>query len=222
MLSPAFTIDRLDPATGAVLNSSQPLGSGINPRFAIDCDGKVFFSNGAFSNGTLYSFNADLSLRWSIAVPNINIGGPVLGKDGTLVVSGIGTNVRAYRTNSAWKDLGFAMNGTLGKPTLCGSSPLTAGSNTTLLLEYARPNSSFFLFIGASQANLPLLSGTLVPSPDIVFGPLPTGPQGILALSSTWPAGVPSGTTLYFQDFIADPVGLFGAAASNALSATTP
>ena len=37
-----------------------------------------------FSNGRFYSFNADLTERWSIPVPNINIGAPAIGRDGTL------------------------------------------------------------------------------------------------------------------------------------------
>jgi outer membrane protein assembly factor BamB len=68
------------------------------PHFAIDSAGKVFFSNGAFSNGRLYAFNADLTERWHQHVPNINIGGPALGNNGTLVIAGIGTNLRAWRT----------------------------------------------------------------------------------------------------------------------------
>jgi hypothetical protein len=65
---------------------------------AVDALGRVFLSNGGFGNGMFFSFNADLSPRWSIAVPNINIGAPAIGRDGTLIVAGVGTNVKAYRT----------------------------------------------------------------------------------------------------------------------------
>jgi hypothetical protein len=63
---------------------------------AIDSVGKIYLTNGGFSQGRLYSFNPDLSLRWSEVINNVNIGGPALGENGTLVVCGTGTDVRAY------------------------------------------------------------------------------------------------------------------------------
>lgn len=222
LLGVGGVIERRDGATGALLNSSVPLGASVNPRFAIDCDGKVFVGNGGFSNGRLYSFNADLTLRWSTPVTNINIGGPSIGEDGTLVVSGVGTDSRAYRTNSVWKDLGNALAGSHGKPTLCGSGSLQPNTNVSLLLEYARPNSIAFLFIGTNAVNLPLLGGTLVPSPDLTFGPLALPQNGILALPGIWPAGIPSGVAIHFQSWIADAEGPQGVSASNGLRATAP
>jgi len=89
---------RLDPATGAVLNQTDVISGYSAPRMAIDADGRVYFSNSGFSGGRLYVYEADLTPIWSVAVTNINIGGPSLGHTGTLVVCGVGTDVRAYRT----------------------------------------------------------------------------------------------------------------------------
>lgn len=222
LLGPGNLIERRDGATGSLLNVSAPLGASVNPRFAIDSDGKVFVGNGGFGNGRLYSFDADLTLRWSTPVTNINIGGPLIGEDGTLLVSGVGTDVRAWRTPSVWKDLGKGLAGSHGKPTLSGSGSLQPATVVTLLLEYARPNSFGFFFLGASAANLPLLGGTLVPAPDLVFGPIPITPTGILALPGIWPAGIPSGATIHFQTWIADATAPAGASASNGLRATAP
>ncbi len=94
-----FRIQRLNPNSGAVLHSYQVIAADfLQPHFAIDATGRVFVSNGAFFNGRVYSFNPDLTLRWSIAVPNANQGSPALGPDGTLILAGTGANVRAYRT----------------------------------------------------------------------------------------------------------------------------
>ena len=99
MMAPGGMLTRLNPANGAVVNSYGPIAADfLSPHFAIDSAGKVFFSNGAFSNGMLYSFDANLALRWTLSVPNANIGGPALGRDGTLIMSGSGTNLRAIRT----------------------------------------------------------------------------------------------------------------------------
>jgi hypothetical protein len=93
---------RIDPLSGSVMDSSGVLTSDFfQPRMAIDSVGTVFVSNGGFSQGTVFSLNPDLSLRWSVSVPNINIGGPALGANGTLIVCGTGTDVRAFRTSPA-------------------------------------------------------------------------------------------------------------------------
>jgi len=94
---------RLDPGDGALLDMSIPLRDplvepGVSARMAIGADGVLYVTNGGFTDGALFSFNADLTLRWSQAVPNVNVGGPALGPCGVLVVCGTGSNVRAYRT----------------------------------------------------------------------------------------------------------------------------
>ncbi len=91
------TIVRLDPATGSVLSTSAPIPSDFfQPRIAVDASGKVYFTNGAFSNGIFLSLNPDLTTRWSVPIANVNLGGPVIGRDGIVLVCGTGQNVRAY------------------------------------------------------------------------------------------------------------------------------
>jgi hypothetical protein len=70
----------------------------LQPRMAIDAAGRPFVTNGGFANGRLFSLEADLTLRWSEPITNVNVGGPALGADGLLVVCGVGNDVRAYRT----------------------------------------------------------------------------------------------------------------------------
>ena len=100
MFAPGNILQRRDPADGHVLQALDgPIAADfLQPHFAIDAAGKVFLSNGAFSNGRLFAFSPDLTPLWNVPVPNINIGGPALAADGTLVVCGIGNDMRAYRT----------------------------------------------------------------------------------------------------------------------------
>ncbi|MCB0806105.1 MAG: PQQ-binding-like beta-propeller repeat protein [Bacteroidales bacterium] len=96
--SPNGEVMRLDPSDGSVLNTSENIftSTGASPRMAIDANGYVFVTNGEFSTGKLFSFNPDLTTRWTENITNVNIGGPAIGQNGTMVVCGVGTNVRAY------------------------------------------------------------------------------------------------------------------------------
>lgn len=92
-------IIRLDPETGGILNTSISISpdNANTPRMAIDAAGRVFVTNGGFSDGMFYSFSPDLSEYWSEPVYRVNVGGPALGIEGTLVVCGVNDNVLAYK-----------------------------------------------------------------------------------------------------------------------------
>ncbi len=94
---------RLDPDTGTEIDRSMilPYDFPAEPRMAIDADGNLYVSNGGFSSGEIFAFTADLELIWSESIYGINLGGPTLADDGTLVVCGTGTRVRAYRRPQA-------------------------------------------------------------------------------------------------------------------------
>jgi len=121
-----------------------------------------------------------------------------------------------------WCDLGNALAGTTGNPFLRGSGTLIGGTPVILDLVNALGNSSTTLVVGLAAANANFKGGVLVPVPSILFSGLPTSPTGTHLLTSTWPDGVPSETTLYFQHWIRDLGAPAGLAASNGMSATTP
>lgn len=91
-------IMRLDPETGEMLNTSEVIlfGDANSPRMAIDAAGNIFVTNGGFDDGMFYSFSPDLTMLWEETYTNINMGGPAIGENGTLVVTGKGTQVKAY------------------------------------------------------------------------------------------------------------------------------
>ncbi len=101
MLAPGDRVQRRAAATGALLAESAVLTFefGAAPRMAVDERGWLYVSNGGFGQGRMYALNADLSTVFSINVTNINIGGPAVGDLGTLVVAGVGSDIRAYRTD---------------------------------------------------------------------------------------------------------------------------
>jgi streptogramin lyase len=102
MIASSNEIHRLDPETGATLNSSEPLPSGgfFIARMAIDALGRLFFSEGVVFDSRLRAFEADLTPLWDVPVDRINIGGPSLGDGGTLITCGA-NDIRAYRDQNA-------------------------------------------------------------------------------------------------------------------------
>lgn len=221
MMQPGEILTRLDPATGAVMNTYPTALGYSTTRFAIDADGRVFVSNGGFGTGRLFSFDPDLTLRWSVPVTNINIGGPVLGVDGTLVVAGIGTFLRAFRSPSPWTQLGGGIAGTNGLPGLSGRGTLTPGHDVTLALQNGRPGAFGVLVVGFAAGNVPLFGGTLVPTADGTVSAL-LDVQGAWSLTTNWLPGWPSGASVYWQFGVIDPAAPFGVAASHALRSVTP
>jgi len=122
-----------------------------------------------------------------------------------------------------WEDLGEALAGTAGiEPNLEGSGTLLAGSNVMLALNNALGNAPAVLFVGLDRLDAPFKGGVLVPQPDISLSGITTTAAGTAVLGTTWPAGVPSGTVVYYQMWIVDAGAPAGLSASNALSSTTP
>jgi outer membrane protein assembly factor BamB len=101
MEAPGDEFVRLDPDDGSVTATTGVLAGFGSPRVAIDGAGNVYLSNKSFADGRVYAFTDDLQPIWDAAVTNINIGGPALGRYGTLVVVGNGTIGRAYRLSGA-------------------------------------------------------------------------------------------------------------------------
>ena len=126
----------------------------------------------------------------------------------------------AHLGTGTWTDLGQGLPGSVGQPVLVGTGILVGGSPVTLALSGATIASPITLIVGLSLLQAPFKGGTLVPSPNLLVGGNFTTLSGTSVLSTTWPHGVPAGTNLYFQEWIADP--FTGFSASNGLQATTP
>ncbi|HMN94891.1 MAG TPA: PQQ-binding-like beta-propeller repeat protein [Phycisphaerales bacterium] len=102
LLGPDGRLQRREPLSGALVAESDVVVTAAitQSHFAVDAAGSVFYGNGGFP-GAIYAFSPDLALAWSVPVPALNQGGPSLAADGTLVVCGNGTVIRAYRTEPA-------------------------------------------------------------------------------------------------------------------------
>ncbi len=126
-----------------------------------------------------------------------------------------------YAQTGVWNSLGGALAGSNGVPKLRGSG-YPAGSNVVgLELTQASPLAMTWLIVGTSRIDLPFMSGTLVPAPDVVLPLTLTDVNGALSLSDTWPDGLPSGEEWWFQCWISDAAAPRGLAASNGVRAVS-
>jgi hypothetical protein len=123
-----------------------------------------------------------------------------------------------------WIDQGQGLAGTSGTPVQDGFGKLMPGSDITITMDGALRSTTAYLVVGFAELSAPFKGGVMVPDPgppSLVIA-LPTGAGGGYALADTWPAGIPSGFTLWMQTWVADPGGPLGYAATNALSMQTP
>ena len=128
----------------------------------------------------------------------------------------------AEETHTTWTDLGGALAGSAGTPSLTGSGELSAGQSITLTVAGAKPFAPTWMILGVAAINLPFKGGTLVPAPLIAAGGLGTDATGGLAVIAPINATLPAGTNIVVQAWMLDAGGVQGAAATNGVRGTAP
>lgn len=233
-LGPGLLLERRAGADGTLLHTSGPLGLG-NPRLASDAQGRVIVGNGAFASGAVHVLDADLTPRWSVAVTNVNIGAPAVGADGTLVIAGVGTNVRAYR--AAWTYCTAKTNSAgcapaisaAGQPRASGGAPFTVS-----VADLLNGQLGVLFYSTSAAASVPFQGGTLclqtpvVRTPPVGSGGSPVGSDctGGYALDfNAWIAGggdpaLVAGAHVWAQHWSRDPGVASGTGLSDALAFT--
>lgn len=121
----------------------------------------------------------------------------------------------------SWTDLGHALAGSAGTPSLQGEGELLPTAPVNLELSQAKPFSAAILVVGASDLSGAFKGGVLVPTPSLLI-PAVTDGFGSLLFGGPWPSGMPSGLSLWMQFWISDSGGVKGFSASNALRADVP
>lgn len=220
---PSLALMRLDPATGNVVDTTGPLPVDFpaQPRLAVDASGKLFLTNGSFGQGRLTVFTPDLKEIWSETVPNVNVGGPVLAEDGTLIVCGVGTDVRAYREACAgyWTAYGDGcVDGAGAVPMLGLTGCPTPGGAVTVDLGGAAPGALALLLLGLGDGEAAFdatCSIEVVPVlPSVLAFTVPG--TGAASLPANVPAGLPP-VDVNLQILIGDPNAPAGSSATRAV-----
>ena len=119
-----------------------------------------------------------------------------------------------------WIDLGHSNDDANGLASLVGTGELTAGSPVSLTFDGHPSHATTFLVLGADTACIEIGAGDLIPTPDHI-SVVTADANGDWTLTSTWPPGIPAGTSVYVQTLFFSATAPDGLAASNAVSATT-
>ena len=168
------------------------------------------------------SMQAKLTSLGIPGVPHLDVA-LACSDSGRTIVGGGGTlGYVATLQAEAWKRLAGGLTGVNGTPVLYGLGTLAAGSTATLTLTHGKPFGAATLIVGLSALNAPFKQGVLVPHPDKLFFGLPLDADGRFQIDFTWPAGIPSGASLWFQAWIADAAAPAGLSSSNGLQSTAP
>jgi probable HAF family extracellular repeat protein len=148
--------------------------------------------------------------------------------DGTWLVghatnpSGDTEAFRVYLPRTRWATLGHALAGSNGEARMYGRGSLLGGTQTDLVIENALPGALGVLVIGLDRLDAPFAGGTMVPALDILIPGVVVSGAGAASFGATWPEGVPSGFTAWFQFWFLDLANPKNFAATNALSCTAP
>ena len=178
--------------------------------FTGDLDSGDFFGQSLCTMGDL---NGDL-------INDVAIG--AIGDDDGGMDQGAFWFVYLYGAN--WSQAGPPSTGSHGHPKLAAESSLQPDAPITLRVEQAAQLAPTVLLVSLAAAKQPLFGGMLVPdlSGWHLLIPQVTDHTGALALSATWPSGVPAATDVYFQCWIQDATAASGWVCSNSLEGTTP
>ncbi len=129
---------------------------------------------------------------------------------------------RTYGAGSPFFDLGHALPGTHGYPVQLAEGTLVGGTPYAFKLLNGLPTMPATLVLGFSQLDLPHKGGVMVPSPDLLFYGNLMDAQGAFTIAGSWPAGLPSGVSLYLQWWFADAGVANNRGATSGLRLTTP
>jgi hypothetical protein len=121
-----------------------------------------------------------------------------------------------------WVSQGYALPDASSGPTLVANGSQHPGAKTRVEIRDGLPSAPAGIILGLSELGAPFKGGVLCPTPDLVVDGLSLDAQGGFLSVFPFPAGVPTGTELYWQGWVVDPAGPKGLTATNCLVSLAP
>lgn len=121
-----------------------------------------------------------------------------------------------------WTTIAGGIPGAMGMPLISGEGSLRVGTPTQLSLSASPPGASTALVVGFTEVSAAFKTGVLVPAPDLLKSGLIADASGEWTLAFAWPAGLPTGASVFLQAWTPDATAPVGFAASDGLRLTQP
>jgi hypothetical protein len=212
--------------------------SGLDPRRAavgdVDRDGDVdvvvsyewrFFDRGTIS---VHLNDGTGALPGTVEIDTaMNLMGVALGdvdKDGALdavVAAGGSAHLELLPgTYGPWTGLGQGLAGTAGIPRQRALGMNASGAPYEFRVDDALPFGDAWWVLGLADLSAGFKGGTLVPTPDVIVGPLPLDADGSFAFGGSGPV-LPPGLELWYQWWVPDTGAVKNFAATNGVRGLT-
>ncbi|QDU65850.1 ligand-binding sensor domain-containing protein [Engelhardtia mirabilis] len=229
------TVDGLVTYDGATFQfyepSNSPLPAGQVPGIDVRADGLIGLTsrgNGSNEPSTVCLIDGPIAdaASWTVyaygssPLPHWQTTACAFEPTGDLWVSALSEGVAVVQCG-VWEDLGLALEGSGGEPYLRGYGVPTGGAAIGLEVEHLPGASIGVHVVGGFAVGIPLFGGTLVPDPALQI-PYLSDAGGQAGLAITWPAAIPSGTSMYVQSWTLDGGAAQQVSASNAVVLSVP
>jgi hypothetical protein len=141
-----------------------------------------------------------------------------------LVANGFVSDPTPFSTGGqgTWTSVGAGLAGLTGIPALNGTGTQQPATAAQIDLTLAMPSSPAVLFVSFGTFPTPFKGGVLFTVPLQLSMPFTTDAGGAVSLPFSWPVGLPSAFSMYYQYAVQDAGAVQGVALSNALRSTTP
>jgi hypothetical protein len=209
----------LDVAAGDLDHDGLPdLLYGLDGNFG-DAAGVAFaagLGGGAFATPVVFDEPTSVP---GVAIGDLDLDGVV---DAVAAVDGEAAVAVLLSRRGPWDDFDQPLAGAAGYADQDAEGTLVGLAPFAFTLRDAPPGAAAFHVVGLGELSHSFKGGVLVPTPDLINGPLVVGAGGELTLAGPWIPGLPSGLELYLQFWWADAGGPKGFAASRAVRGTMP
>ncbi|MCB9898540.1 MAG: VCBS repeat-containing protein [Planctomycetes bacterium] len=196
----------------------------------IDLDGRLDVVTAEMFGDVVVHYNQGDGLAWTHQL--VGTGGSHNLRLGDLAGDGdtdiVGANFIGNAPLETWEngvdpsgravDLGHALAGSLGSPSLTATS-FQPGDEVAYTVAGALPNAPAVFVFGLQKIDVPFHGGLFVPDTTLLV-PQVVGSHGAFGLTLGWPAGMPFGFTLTAQVWVKDAGAPLGFSSTNAVDCT--
>jgi hypothetical protein len=215
-----FKVDAAGNLVWSNLDADGPFQLLLHAQLVLDGSGDAYLGAGTLFDQAVCKVGADGASQWVSTTPGAFTQAFALSRasNGVFVVGGRTSHI-LDAGEGTWAELTDGLAGVDGTPRLDGEGTFALGSDVALHATHAPAGTFTVHVMGVSALNLPILGGTLVPSPDL-FWYATSDSVGRSTLLGTIGTSFLPGAQFWFQTWFLDPAAVQSFSATNAVRVT--